>query len=157
MTPTERFFLKVVITPTCWKWVGARNPKGYGTFMYPTKGEFVCAHQFSYWYHKGSVPDGLTIDHLCRNTSCVNPDHLEAVPMIENIRRGSHATKTRCKHGHEYTPENTIWLKRSSKRHAHRVCRTCFNKNARQRYHKSKLKMAIIRKPLKVPTPTSAD
>src|SRR6202030_118623 len=68
----------------CWLWLGACNEFGYGKF-----GK-VKAHRFSYEREKGPIPDGLEIDHLCRNKSCVNPDHLEAVTHGENRRRVPH-------------------------------------------------------------------
>ncbi|GAA4237618.1 hypothetical protein GCM10022254_50190 [Actinomadura meridiana] len=70
------------------------------------------------------IPEGLTIDHLCRTTLCVRPDHLDPVPnRINNLRRNSlsalNARKTRCPQGHEYTLENTYLGRNGS-----RECRT---------------------------------
>lgn len=76
-----------------------------------TYGRFgnVNVHRVAYESLRGPIPKGLTIDHLCRNTICINPDHLEAVALTENIRRGFSPTainrrKTKCPKGHEYTP-----------------------------------------------------
>jgi CxxC motif-containing protein len=108
----------------CWQWSGCINPGGYGVFgIY---GRNTAAHRISYEMFTGPIPDGLTIDHLCRNTGCVNPDHLEAVTMTENIRRscsagGLNARKTHCPRGHEYTPENTI----RGRHLKYRRCRIC--------------------------------
>jgi hypothetical protein len=68
---------------------------------------------------KGAIPDGLHIDHLCRNRACCHPDHLEAVTPRENVRRGVRSQVTHCPKGHEYTPENTK-VKRGR-----RNCRAC--------------------------------
>lgn len=70
------------------------------------------AHRFAYELHKGPIPKGLEIDHLCRNTLCVNPNHLEAVTHRENVRRGTsptarNAMKSECKRGHPLDEKNT--------------------------------------------------
>lgn len=109
----------------CWLWKGALvNGRGlsYGQFYNGTKSEL--AHRFSYRKTIGEIPVGLTIDHLCRNTRCVNPKHLEVVTNRENIMRGEgvtarNARKTHCNKGHEFTPENTIYGVND------RECRTC--------------------------------
>ncbi|MDN4173927.1 HNH endonuclease signature motif containing protein [Nocardioides sp. SOB77] len=69
----------------CWLWTGARVPKGYGTAR--VQGRTVGAHQWAYSIFVGPVPSGLELDHLCRNTACVRPSHLEAVTTGENVRR----------------------------------------------------------------------
>jgi hypothetical protein len=69
----------------CWEWQGARDPKGYGRLGY--NGVQYLAHRFSFESSRGPVEDEMTLDHLCRNTSCVNPAHLEAVTRSENARR----------------------------------------------------------------------
>lgn len=72
----------------------------------------------------GSIPDGMVIDHLCRNRACVRPDHLEAVPQEVNVRRGASSNPhTHCRKGHEFTPENTRVVQ---------ICLTC-DHDARER------------------------
>lgn len=85
-SPGERFWAKVDHTPTCWIWSGSRDGKGYGLFWDGDRQ--VRAHRFAYELLREPIPDGLTIDHLCRVTSCVNPDHMEVVTVSENVRRG---------------------------------------------------------------------
>lgn len=90
----------------CWEWIRVLKPQGYGQF-----GKGALAHRISYEKHKGKIPDGLQIDHLCRNRKCVNPDHLEAVTASTNTLRGDRPkiqkAKTHCPKGHEFSEENT--------------------------------------------------
>lgn len=108
-SPDERFWAKVYLPPCeddCWTWTAARNPLGYGRF------DSGFAHRWSYEQEIGPIPAGLTIDHLCRNTSCVSPAHLEPVTNRENILRGEgssakRARQTACIHGHPFDASNT--------------------------------------------------
>lgn len=112
----------------CWIWLGAEN-LGYGRVYFGkrSKRRSKMAHRMSYELVRGQIPDGLVIDHLCRNTYCVNPDHLEAVTDAINIRRGltgiNNRSKTHCPKGHPYDEQNTgrvfakgVW---------NRFCRAC--------------------------------
>lgn len=76
-------------TDGCWQWTGFINPNGYSQMSVRVDGKVrtIQAHRVAYEWFVGPVPDGLTIDHLCRNTRCVNPAHLEAVAHHENVRR----------------------------------------------------------------------
>lgn len=105
-----RFWMKVRVAPAneCWEWLASRDRHGYGKFK-PVSRTWTLAHRASYRLHVGPIPDGLVLDHLCRNTSCVNPGHLEAVTQVENMRRGvfPNSLKTECPQGHPYNEENT--------------------------------------------------
>ena len=101
------------------------------------------AHRWSYEYFVGSIPKDLTIDHLCRNTLCVNPKHLDPVTRKENILRGEgfaarNARKTHCIYGHEFTKLNT-YLQRENGG-VWRKCRKCRRNIHRKYYQKLKLK-----------------
>jgi hypothetical protein len=105
-----RFRDKVRFGDICWVWQGGSTPKGYGRFW---DGErMVGPHRFAYALLVEPIPEGKQIDHLCRNPSCVNPDHLDVVTPGENTHRGFgptalNARKTHCSNGHEFTPANT--------------------------------------------------
>ena len=95
----------------CWVWTAnAHKKSGYGKFG--VKGKTILAHRWSYTEEVGPIPEGLQLDHLCRNTACVRPDHLEPVPGKVNLLRGdtivaANAAKTKCPAGHDYDLINT--------------------------------------------------
>lgn len=120
-----RLILAVVVDPVteCWLWQKSRNDQGYGQLHFD--GALRSAHIVSYQVFVGPVPDGLTLDHTCRNTSCINPDHLEPVTMRENILRGTcpaanQARQTHCKRGHPLFGAN-LYLEKNGRRR----CRAC--------------------------------
>ena len=106
--PTYRRFMTHVLIDDpdgCWVWTGAHDSSGYGNAY--VDGRMRGSHRVSYEHHVGPIPDGLVLDHLCRNRSCVNPDHLEPVTHRENILRGEgvaaqKARATHCPKGHPY-------------------------------------------------------
>lgn len=113
-TVESRFWAKVNKTESCWIWTGNKGA-GYGRFALTSR-QFIGAHRYAYELLVGPIPAGFQLDHLCRTPACVNPDHLEPVTMLENIRR---AKRTHCKYGHEFTPENSL------NHSGWRECRTC--------------------------------
>ena len=142
MTPMERFLAKVRVDATsgCWVWIGAMFRSGYGNFYLPTsegKPRNMSAHRASLILHGTEVPTDLTVDHLCKNPSCVNPEHLEVVTQWENNRRGDgwsgkHLRQDECIHGHPFTPENTIIKPATATRRKRRQCRACTQLNQRR-------------------------
>jgi len=121
----DRFLPKVFVdwNTNCWEWRASLNNKGYGVLG--VRGSKVgLAHRFAYEHYIGPIPVGFDLDHLCKNTRCVNPHHLEPVTHRINLLRGKgfsavNAAKTHCPHGHEYTPENTYTYD------GDRECRSC--------------------------------
>lgn len=104
----KRFWSKVKKTKGCWEWQGATIRNGYGAFGSYKGSTQVGAHRVSYELTIGEIPSGMEIDHLCRNRSCVNPDHLEVVTRKENQLRsnsvsGVNARKKECIRGHLIT------------------------------------------------------
>lgn len=103
-SPADRFIARRTIDENgCWVISGASSPDDYPRIM--VDGRQVEAHRWSYEHHVGPIPEGLVIDHLCRNPSCSNPDHLEPVTQTENVLRGIgltavNARATTCLRGH---------------------------------------------------------
>jgi hypothetical protein len=123
----QRYWPKVRALPNgCWLWTGRIDRDGYGRIG----GKL--AHRVGYERLIGPIPDGLTIDHLCRNRPCVYPAHLEPVSQRVNTLRGVspsavNARKTHCSAGHGFDERNTYLHSRR------RACRQC-NSEAARRY-----------------------
>jgi len=123
----ERFLSKVAGPDDngCTAWTGCTDHLGYGKMRWPRS---VYVHRIAYESVHGEIPAGLVIDHLCRNRSCVNVEHLEAVTQKENCRRGiagevttnRQQSKTHCPAGHPYSGENLYVTKAGS-----RTCKIC--------------------------------
>lgn len=124
-----RFWAKVRKGDGCWEWQACLSRKGYGQFK--ISGRAQQAHRVSFILAGRDIPEGLGLDHLCRNKKCVRPDHLEAVTNRENVIRGDtvpgrNFRKTHCPYGHELTPENLV------KSRPYRRCLTCHRKSCRE-------------------------
>ena len=132
-----RIWAKIEKTPECWLWTGKLDRDGYGSIAVPRNEQpgrlnyrNLKAHRAVYEVLVGPIGEGLTIDHLCRVRSCVNPAHLEAVSMKVNVLRGinppaNNARKTHCVQGHEFSPLNTKITNQGYRR-----CRQCISEQS---------------------------
>lgn len=84
---SDRFWMKVERTDSCWLWTACATRDGYGTFNSPRPFATNLAHRLTFLDAGGEIPLGFTLDHLCGRKNCVNPEHLEPVTRAENIRR----------------------------------------------------------------------
>jgi glutamate/tyrosine decarboxylase-like PLP-dependent enzyme len=146
-----RMLKKINKTDGCWIWTGEIGKNsGYGRF-YINKRPYV-AHRVVYDHFVGIKHDHTVIDHICRNRKCVNPDHLREVTQAVNAMENSEGLavklkeKTHCKHGHEFTPENTLITKRSVHGGEWRNCKECIKRikreSAMRAYYRKKQKRA---------------
>ncbi len=118
----------------CWVWTAYIERAGYGKFHYKGRAERV--YRLAYQALVGEIPEGMVIDHVCRNRACCNPEHLEIVTPRENARRGALGVLyTHCRHGHELTPENTYWA--NTKTGLRRNCKTCVDAGQAASYRKN--------------------
>lgn len=122
----------------CWVWLGSKS-SGYGRIAWSDGRRMVysATHRAMWVASRGPIPDGLDLDHLCRNRACCNPDHLEPVTRRVNLLRGvttpaARAKVTHCPRGHEYTPDNTLTSKRGQ-----RSCKECTYAKNRAYYHRN--------------------
>lgn len=124
-----RFWAKVEKTEGCWNWTAYLDPQGYGRYNH--NGRCRLAHRLAYIDRVGPIPDGLHLDHLCKNRRCVNPAHLEPVTAQENLRRSAAREAkraiTHCPSGHPYDARNTFVNRAGS-----RVCRACRQRAVRR-------------------------
>lgn len=138
----KRFFAKVYITKSCWIWMGGVERGGYGRFFSYDKFNNITAHRFSYeLFYKIKIPYDKHLDHLCKITRCVNPNHLEIVTPKENVLRSNglasiNAQKTHCKRGHPLSGDNLYINPQKA-----RVCRKC-SRLTQKRYNDNRYKIS---------------
>lgn len=109
----DRFWSKVNVSGPCWEWTASTKGNGYGQVKHVSQASPMFTHRVAYEMLVGEIPKGLTLDHLCRNRICVNPDHLEVVTgKVNSLRSESppakNARKTHCSAGHELSPDNLV-------------------------------------------------
>jgi HNH endonuclease len=127
--------LTAISASGCWEWRGKVNRGGYGRICVSRAAGDQQVHRIAYETFIGPIPDGMEIDHKCRNRKCCNPDHLEAVTPRENQRRSTspiakNMATTHCKGGHALAGDN-LYLHRGR-----RQCREC--QRARVRAYRRK-------------------
>ena len=130
-TPVERLWRRSVVRDTgCIEWTGALDSHGYGRIRI-NQGLLEGTHRVAWESVNGPIPDGLELDHLCRNKQCCNPAHLEPVTHAENMRRTAVLTEG-CPSGHPWTEQNTYWSATGKR------CRTCHRNRELVRHHAKK-------------------
>lgn len=129
----DKFWARVDRTGSCWEWTGSTTAAGYGNLRRSGRNDY--AHRVAYRLSGQSIPQGFHVDHLCRNTKCVRPDHLEAVPPAVNVQRGAGSyagVMTTCRHGHDITDPNNVYTQPDG-RHRCRPCARDYAKNRKER------------------------
>jgi len=127
--PFPRMLPKFTVGDGCWEWHGAKTEHGYGKIL--TFRSIRAAHRVLYELLVGEVPNGMELDHLCRNPACVNPGHLEPVTHQQNIMRSPRNGQSTCADGHARIPENTyVYIYKGVER---RYCKPCQQARNRQR------------------------
>lgn len=142
--PVVAFFAKIKLDPDtgCWLWTACKDYDGYAIMTVNRKARR--AHRWGYELINGRVPDGLQLDHLCRNRGCVNPKHLEPVTNRENQIRGEgisaiNARKTHCPKGHPLSGDNLL---RYLSLKGVRSCATCARARIAQQRKLQRLRVA---------------
>ncbi|MBI1758011.1 MAG: HNH endonuclease [Actinobacteria bacterium] len=134
----RRFWKHVEVGPGCWSWNGAMSGSGYGQMT--IGGHRRLTHRLSWLLHRGPIAAGMHLDHLCRNTRCVNPDHLEVVTSRENTLRGTNQVarnilSSECVAGHPFDEINT-YVNRGK-----RYCKECRRIHCREYQRRRRLAM----------------
>jgi hypothetical protein len=134
----ERFWEKVDRRgdEECWPWMASTCGQGYGQIWRLELGRQDLAHRVAYELANGPIPNGLVIDHLCRNVLCVNPAHLEATSQRENSLRGdvSNRRKTQCPKGHSYDVVHRWKDRRAGRIIVARRCSRCRREQEQRRW-----------------------
>lgn len=145
-TFADRVFAGIDFSGDCWEWTRAKN-HGYGVIGRGRRGTgTIEVHRAVWLLLVGPVPAGLTLDHLCRNRACCNPDHLQPVTAAVNKSRGFgmavlHAQRGTCRLGH---PKDGRYGARGGN-HAHRYCKTCARARSAARYERKGPKVICLR------------
>lgn len=136
-----RFWATVDQGEGCWlRPTRSLGHDGYGAVS--IGGKHYKAHRVAWTLVNGPIPEGMVLDHLCRNRGCVRPDHLEVVTGVENVLRGvgwgaQNATKTECVNGHPLSGDNL-----RVQRNGGRICVECERQHWTRKNQKRNAKLA---------------
>lgn len=122
----------------CLVWTHNLTQAGYGSFSLLKRNWL--AHRIAHEMWIGEIPEGHDVHHKCENRACIEPTHLESLSRKDHLAIGVNSYKTHCKRNHEFTPENTIQVKRNGVITG-RSCRQCMNDRNRiwmREYHQRK-------------------
>lgn len=126
----ERVWVKLDKSGRCWEWTGTIDAvSGYGRIQ--VDGSCRYSHRVVYELLVEPIPEGLQLDHLCRNRACCNPAHLEPVTGKVNVERSERAQRSHCQQGHPYAGEN-LYVYTDKHGYEHRICRICRDENVRR-------------------------
>lgn len=122
----------------CWVWIGSKDKDGYGkvSARLPDGKKVYLAHRMTFIHFVGEIPDDKEIDHRCKNTSCINPEHLRLMTHRENVEAGDYKKnhknkgKTHCLRGHLLDGENVRVLRQGTS--VMRSCKTCAKERSRR-------------------------
>jgi hypothetical protein len=135
--PLDRLMRRIIVSDSgCWEWQGYAQ-QGYGRLR--VNGPKTLAHRFSFEVFVRPIPEGLTLDHLCRNPPCVNPSHLVPRTSVVNVLLGEsliakRAASEYCRLGHSFQYE---FFTNKGRRSFRRFCIICRNATARALANKS--------------------
>lgn len=114
-SPEVRFWAKVDKTETCWNWTAFKDPNGYGRFTIAA-GDACPAHRFAFRISTGDIPEGMFIDHICRNKGCVRPEHLRIVTPAQNTEhQDGHRDSRSGRRGVSFHSQTGKWLAKATK------------------------------------------
>jgi len=143
----ERFASKFVhdAATDCMPWIAAKSSGGYGSFF--LSGQMICAHRWAYEAMNGPIAPGLTIDHLCRNRGCVNPEHLEAVTHEVNVQRGKNFRHNGLCPAHRVLVQSEeFWWTHKDSRRGCRVCADVARRDSKHQLAQQKAGARVMRR-----------
>lgn len=132
---------KTIKVNDCWVWNFSKTASGYGQVYFAKLKRPVVAHRAMLFALGKEIPSNMEVDHLCRERLCINPDHLEIVTPLENVRRSVPYWKSRktnfCRKGHPFDEINTrIFARDGVPTQICRACKALWSRNKRKAMQK---------------------